>query len=76
MGDFPNQTCPTSIRCDYEGISLVARLDLEIGDLAKCETIGCNVIKNDETTIDRRSFRAGNERWFVRRCARRVGVNS
>src|ERR1700674_1802947 len=74
--NFPNQTRSASLRCDYKGISLVARLSLEIGDLAKCETIHGNVIKNDETMIYRRTVRAGNERWLGRRCALRRDFDS
>jgi hypothetical protein len=59
----PKPSLPTSVRRDYEGISLVSRLGLEICDLAKCETIGGNVIKNDEG-IDRRTFRATNAGSF------------
>jgi hypothetical protein len=37
---------------------------LEIGDLAQCETIGCNVVADDKTGIHRCTFGRGDERWF------------
>ena len=49
---------------------------LEIGDLAEGEALHCNVIKNDEAMIDRRTLRAGNERWLSRGCTVSVVVNS
>jgi len=76
IAGFPNETCAASVRRNHERISGFAGLRFPIGDLAKRETVGANVIKNDEAMIDRRSFRAGNERWLIRRCALRVGVSS
>src|SRR6202043_1200752 len=75
IADFPNQTCPTSVRRNHEGISLVARFGLEIGDLAKCETIDIYVVENDETVVHGRTVRAGDEGWFGRRSTSRRGVD-
>ena len=50
----------------HQGISFVARLGLENAHLAKGETFGSNIVKDDEPMIDRRTYRAGNERWLSR----------
>jgi hypothetical protein len=43
-GSYSPQTRPTSVRRNHAGISLVARFGLEIGNLAKGETFGGNVV--------------------------------
>jgi hypothetical protein len=72
MVNFPNQTCPTSVRRNHEGISLVARFGLEIGDLAKCETIDIYVVENDETVAHRRTVRAAMKAGSVGEALRAV----
>ncbi len=74
--DFPNQPGSASIRCDYEGVSFLARLSLEISHLAKGETIGSNVVEDNKTVIHRRTFGRRDERWLGRRNTLRCCVDS
>jgi hypothetical protein len=54
----------------------VARRCLEICVLAEGKTIRGDVLKNDETILDRCTSSAGNKRWPGRRCVLRLGVDS
>lgn len=73
--DLPYEACATIVRRDDECVSLLARLGLEIGNLAKLEAIHDDIFEHLKTMVDGRTFGLCNVCRLCARSASCIGVN-